>query len=457
MKISSALLDQFGRFVETHTGLNLPVGRESALLRGMDAIARELGCDDVELCVRELMSRPVTRTVIGLLATHFAVGETYFFREPAVFQALEYEVLPPLIAERRAGSRRLCIWSAGCCSGEEAYSMAILLDRLIPDSKDWEITIIGTDIHPGFLQKAEQGIYRDWSFRDVPAWIRKRHFETPEPGCHAVPPHLKRMVRFHHLNLVEDAYPSGVDILLCRNVLMYFGQDRAARVVAGLRDALAPGGWLVTSAAEAGRELFSGFAAVRFSDVVFYRRELRHESLRESTTGADIGMAPMADVERALPQRPDKPKGKGLKASEVQARAHEAITRARSCADLGLLAEADRWCEAGLAIDKCNAGLRYLRATIAEQQGRIELAMALLRQTIYLDQDFVLAHVALAGLCRRCGRQADAQRHYANAVRLLEDYRHDAVLPGAEGISVGWLADMIRASVEATNEDARRT
>jgi chemotaxis protein methyltransferase CheR len=165
----------------------------------------------------------------------------------------------------------------------------------------------------------------------------------------------------------------------------------------------------------------------------------------------------MADVERALPQRPDKPKGKGLKASEVQARAHEAITRARSCADLGLLAEADRWCEAGLAIDKCNAGLRYLRAAIAEQQGRIELAMALLRQTIYLDQDFVLAHVALAGLCRRCGRQADAQRHYANAVRLLEDYRHDAVLPGAEGISVGWLADMIRASVEATNEDARRT
>src|SRR5690606_22191296 len=111
---------------------------------------------------------------------------------------------PSLVRARSRGHKRLRIWSAACCTGEEAYSLAIGLREVLPDIGDWQIEILGTDINRRFLQKGTTGVYGEWSFRGVPADIRRRYFRPTDDGSWTVAPEIKRMVRFARLNLVQD-------------------------------------------------------------------------------------------------------------------------------------------------------------------------------------------------------------------------------------------------------------
>lgn len=433
MNFSESLLQDFAAFVEATVGICAAQERRSELLRGIAVLTCGLDPAQVEAHIRSLMTAPITPARVGMLARCFAIGETYFFREPAVFHALEHEVLPPLIAARRAGSKRLRLWSAGCCSGEEAYSLAILLHRLIPDIAGWDITVLGTDIHPDFLQRARLAAYRDWSFRNVPERIRRRHFTLDDQGRYVLHDEIARRVSFAALNLMDETFPCAgngieeVDILLCRNVLMYFSPARAKQVAGRLRRALAGDGWLVVGQAEAGHELFSEFSCVQFPGALFYR----NDGSAAGSTQSDLSCALAAATA-------------GIDSSGDDAR--EFVRLAKSCADRGLLAAADRWCVAAIRIDKCNAGLRYLRATVLEQQGCLEPAMALLREAIYLDRDFALAHFALGNLYRRRGRISEARRHMANAAVLLSGHEPDDALPEAEGMTAGWLSELIHAA-----------
>lgn len=433
MSLPEPLLQDFGAFVEGCIGICAQQERRAELLRCIAALTRGLDPLHTETELRNLMAAPPTQAVIGLLANHFAVGETYFFREPAVFRALEYELLPPLIAARRLGDKRLRVWSAGCCSGEETYSLAILLHRLIPDFAEWDIRVLGTDIHPDFLQRARRAAYRDWSFRNVPEWIRQRYFTLDAQGRYVLHDEIARRVSFAELNLMDEIFPCAgngteqVDILLCRNVLMYFSPARAKQVAGRLRRALAGDGWLVVGQAEAGHELFAEFKGVQFPDALFYRNDGSRSGPPQS--GLPWTRA-IADESIALPG--DDPR--------------EFVRLAKSCADRGLLAAADRWCEAAIRIDKCDAGLRYLRATVLEQQGRLDSAISLLREAIYLDRGFVLAHFALANLLRRRGHIAQARRHMANATALLNRHEPGDALPEAEGMTAGWLSELIHAA-----------
>src|SRR3972149_7870675 len=115
------------------------------------------GFDDSEAFIQWLRSSSPDRKHIEVLASHLTVGETYFFRDNDVYKALEDRILPELITSRHTGEKRLRIWSAGCSTGEEAYSIAILLTRMMADLKDWNITILATDINPGALKKASEG------------------------------------------------------------------------------------------------------------------------------------------------------------------------------------------------------------------------------------------------------------------------------------------------------------
>ena len=189
-KISDELLAQFSDFLTAKIGLFFPATRRQDLARGLKAAARDLGCDRVELCIRQLMTSPLTRPQIEVLASHLTVGETYFFREKKSLAVLENHILPELIRSRRERGRRLRIWSAGCASGEEAYTLAILLHRAIADLKDWQIHILATDINPKALQKATRGLYGKWSFRDTPPEIMERYFVRRD-RVHEILPHLK--------------------------------------------------------------------------------------------------------------------------------------------------------------------------------------------------------------------------------------------------------------------------
>ncbi len=485
LALPDSLLSRLSDFLESQVGLHFPRERWRDLERGIAAAARESGYAEAEAYVHWLFAAPLTRTQVEGLASQLTVGETYFFREQRSLDVLEQQILPELLRARAQSEKHVRIWSAGCCSGEEPYSIAMLLDRLIPDFENWNLTILATDINPHFLRKAAHGIYGAWSFRDTPAWLRERYFNKRKDGRYEIQPRIRRMVSFSYLNLAEDAYPSlvngtnAMDVILCRNVLMYFAQARARQVVDKLQRSLVDGGWLITSPAETSNVQFSAFTAVEFPGAFLYRKmaaggprgvAIMHPvPWYEGQAAAAHAPAPAEQSEPAAfsvarsafaPEVLHETGGERAKPAEDaglrEHDEHDMLRRkARDCADEGRLAEASEWCEQAIAADKLNPAHYYLLASIEQERGQSEAAERSLGRALYLEPDFALAHFALGNLCLSAGRQREARRHFGNALALLRACPADALLPESDGLSAGRLVEII-AAVQASLPRAHR-
>jgi len=174
ISISETILSRLSESIAINMGLHFPKDRWRDLERGMNSVYKEFGFQSVEPCIEWMLSSSLTKKQIEILANHLTVGETYFFRDIKSYEVLENHILTELIHYRRGTDKRLRIWSAACCTGEEPYSIAILLSKMIPDVKDWNITILATDLNNNYLKKASEGVYTQWSFREAPSWIRER-------------------------------------------------------------------------------------------------------------------------------------------------------------------------------------------------------------------------------------------------------------------------------------------
>ena len=463
--LPDSLLSRLSEFVADRTGLYFPPERRGDLERGIAAAAPDFNFTDGESCARWLLSTPLTRHMNEVLASHLSIGETYFFREKHSLEILGEQVLPQLL-QSRCHERRLRIWSAGCSTGEEAYTIAMLLDGLITDLKDWNITILATDFNPKFLRKAAQGVYGEWSFRDAPSWLRGRYFTKNGDGRFEIIPRIRKMVAFSYLNFADDVYPSlsnntsAMDIIFCRNVLMYFTAQRAKQVVGNFHRALVDGGWLIVSPVEASSALFSSFVPAEFPGAMLYRKAVN--------TGLQplVGGYPAPSM---LPAIPVEPAAAILPAfssevipvanlSEVQSDqepAHQADERglpsrmARNCANQGRLGEALEWSEQAIAADKLNPAHHYLLATVLQEQGQLDAAIQSLMRALYLDPDFVLAHFALGNLHQSQGRYRQAQRHFENTLLLLRRHPPEESLPEADGLTAARLAEIATALLES--------
>ncbi|MBI5486047.1 MAG: methyltransferase domain-containing protein [Deltaproteobacteria bacterium] len=479
------LLDRAREFVAENLGLWFPSERTAELERGLSGFARERGEAGAAVAVRAMLAQAPSRAVLAALAGHLTIGETYFFREPAALDALASVVVPELIARRRASGRVLRLWSAACCTGEEAYSLAILLRRLLPDLDDWSVTILATDVNPGFLSRAAEATYRPWSFRAMPEGVGGAWFVERAQGERTVRDDVRRMVSFGELNLAEDAYPAlvndtnAMDVILCRNVLMYFAPERAARVIERLRRCLVPGGWLVVGAAETSMADFAGFGRVGFEGATIFRRddgeELAVPAPRPAgrdlpagePRGREYDRSPIGDqgwtqdapphpscgLQPAAAFAPETaPEARGSVAGAGtpdpdHAGAEEAASpasRVRELANAGRLEEALELCGSALERARLDGELHYLRAMILTERGAVAEAGEALRRTLYADPDFAPAHVALGHLAVRLGRRDEARRHFRNGLALLERRAADEVLPEADGMTAGRMAELVR-------------
>ncbi len=501
------LLSRVRDIVSAQIGLHFPPERLRDLECGISLAAREFGFADAEACIQWLLASPLTRNQVEVLAGHLTVGETYFFREKIIFELLEKQILPELIYSRRGTNQHLRIWSAGCASGEEPYSIAILLHKLIPDLERWNITILATDINPRVLQKALRGIYADWSFRDTPPWVREGYFKKTEDGRLQILPSIQKMVSFSHLNLVGDAYPSlcnntnAMDVIFCRNVLMYFAPKWQKNGVENLHCSLVEGGWLFVSPTEASHILFSQFRTVNFPSAILYRKDSDkatsvdvfpsyvHEkptSWLQPTTMfvSDPEPAPAVFPEfpEMLPPSPGESqkedvqpspyqlaltlyqqgrysvavKQLGLWLSQNQNDSNAMNLLARVYANQGRLETAFEWCEKAIAADKLNTGCHYLRAMILQEQGMAEGSQASLKRTLYLDPKFVMAYFSLGNLTLRLRKVKEADNHFGNALSLLQAYRSEDILPESDGIAAGRLMDIIQSTVYEERFASRR-
>jgi len=467
-------MQQASRYVATNIGLEFPPSRWADLERGLRAASSQLGYRDLASYIHSLLSSPPSRAQIESLAANLTIGETYFFRDPQIFNVLESEVLPGLIEQRRR-VRRLRIWSAGCSSGEEPYSIAMLLDRLLPKDESWEVTILATDIHPVALEKAKSGAYGEWSFRGTPAWVKHDYFDE-QGGRYQLSSRIRRMVSFSFLNLIEDPYPAlvtnttAMDIIFCRNVLMYFSPERAQHVVERIYRALQDEGWLIVSPSELSSSMFSQFSCFHQNGAMLYRKCGAGKPRQSSATWAipiqqeaaanDIAPTPLGSwgmdapaevfgeppaLHQSNPRQHPVLLKESIGPSDAASSedAETAALQARVHANQGRLADALECCRRALTADKLNANYHYLLGLVLQELGRSAEALDALRRAIYLDQDFVMAHFTLSGIAESLGRAREGKRHRQAALALLQAYKDDETLPESEGISAARLAEII--------------
>lgn len=441
-------------FIAERTGLHFPPERRADLHRGLQSAAHEMGLSEADFAAW-LLTAPLTRRQLHVIAGHLTIGETYFYREPRVFEALATQVIPELL-ERRAQERSLRLWSAACCTGEEPYSLSMLLQQCIPGEAGWRATVLGTDINERFLQKAVAGVYGQWSFRDEAQGLRERYFERAPDGRWSVLPQVRQRVRFAPLNLAEDNFPSlasdtqGMDLIFCRNVLMYFSQPHAAKVVEKLRRALRDDGWLVLSSSEASHALSagSGFMPVNFPGATLYRKA-GSPPLKVATRApvpAVSAPQPTADAlyqQGAYAQAADRLQA--APAPDTAPVKPQFSLLARALANQGKLAEALACCDRWIAAEPLESGARYLRALILEETGNTAEAGRCLQQAIYLHPDFVLAHFALGNLARGARQLREAHRHFDNTLALLNKLPADAPLPESDGLTAGRLKEVVES------------
>jgi chemotaxis protein methyltransferase CheR len=276
--LSPELLLQLSKRIEGAMGLHFPPDRLHDLDRKIRLAARELAFLDVEAFAHWLLSSPLASDQVHMLAGYLTIGETYFYREPRAWKILQNEILPPLIVSRTGNNQRLRFWSAACSTGEEPYTIAMILTQAaLPNRQDWQCMILATDINPNALRRAQSGIYGSWSFRSTPPEARACYFTPAPKGQSTIRPELKKMVTFVEANLVSaDPIPNSglMDVIFCCNVLFYFTPERVKRVLERFYDTLVDGGWLIVSPVETAYFSELPFVPVVIDGTTVYRKDL---------------------------------------------------------------------------------------------------------------------------------------------------------------------------------------
>jgi len=461
--------------IASRMGLHFPAERWTMLRRNLVLAAREFGFHNMTGFIQWLMSSELSKDQIMILASHLTISETYFWREPQVFTALTDFVLPELIKSKKNKEKCIRIWSAGCSTGEEPYSIAIALHKTIQKIEDWNITILATDINPRVLGKAVSGIYGTWSFRNSPSWLKSTYFHHKEDLQYEIIPEIRKMVTFTCLSLVEMSAISNantMDIIFCRNVLMYFTKEWVDKISQDLFHCLSEDGWFVVSSCELSSQVFPQFTPVNFPGAVLYRKGKNGSAYSHNIPSDEIpellsGTAFLTTKESLTTEASAKMVAKEIAkvvAKEVEKEDPQSIVKTpeesytdkifaiRLLADQGHLEEALSICNEAIAAYKLSSGLYFLRASILQELDKSSEAIASLKQAIYIDPDYIMGHFALGNLYIRQGNARNAERYFNNVLDLLSRYANDDILPESEGLSAEYLREII-----FTNMDTIRT
>jgi chemotaxis protein methyltransferase CheR len=492
--------------IEKNLGLSFPENRLQDLKKIILSALTDLGFDkSFDNFCKAIFNDSFSPMQYEILALHLTVGETYFFRENLSLEALKNNILPPLIEERPKGKREIRMWSAGCCSGEEAYTLAILLYEMLPDIESWNITIIGTDINRKFIQKAIKGRYTQWSFRTTPINLLNRYFKKTGNEFEVIP-EIKKMVSFSFINLADNKYPSiatnteAIDVIFCRNVLMYFSVEQRANVINRFTQSLVHNGWLITSPVEVFNEDIPNLTRVNIDGAIVYQKGVcksekssivfhsgnrqeqseRVENIQDHLFGhfenktihkvkhnlsvanqkvkpaikspANLmseevkkGPTDLQKAEKSYKQRHYKDALILYKTLHIQnPNDHKIIYFiAKSAANLGYHSEARLWCEELIVKETMNANYYYLLATILIELNEITQAEQFLKKVTYLDHQHILAQFVMANWNQKTGKRKEAQKHYQNITNLLASLEDDWVIPESDGITVSRMKEMI--------------
>ena len=276
-KLTEEELDEISALIEQRSAILFDSSRERFFSTGVREYAEEKGLGNGTELLRHVRG---SSTEYEALLERLLTQETSFFRYPAVYDALEKRILPE-VQERKfwESPRTLRIWSAGCSTGEEPYSIAVSLCQSLKFAEAWEIEILATDISRRALRHAERGVYSKRSLQDVSLGQVEAYFTAAKHGFQ-VKPRIRRMISFAQMNLVESVYVGKFDCIFCMNVLMYFSDERRITILRRLYDALEPGGYFLLGHSETLSNVPMKFESIVLGDCRIYRKPVATEARR---------------------------------------------------------------------------------------------------------------------------------------------------------------------------------
>lgn len=369
------------------------------------------------------------------LLDRLTVGETYFFREPAHFDLLRRSIAPGCTEN----GGRLRLWSAGCASGEEAYSAAITLAGAGLRSE-----IIGTDLSERALDRARAAVYGRWSLRRCDDEQRGALFRHVG-GRFRLEDRYRDGVRWGRRGLLDGPPAGAFDVVMCRNVLIYLTPEAVAAASATLHDALAPEGWLLMGASDPPLE-HPGLRRVFGTHGVAYRRSDRPVAALWSSRAAPAGPVAGRTPRPARASRPSAPEPSSAPATPAKSRA-DRLASIRALCDRGRVEDARHAVDGAIADDPEDTELRYFGATVHLEAGRPRDAARHAGAALYLEPEMIVAHLLLARCEEAAGHTAAAQRSFRNAQGLLAALPPDAEVPFADGERVAALIAVVESSL----------
>ncbi len=467
LEFNEVLLQKFRQLITLKMGFHIRKQDLSNLVTKLETRCRLLKITNAQVYYNLLSSDSTTaqeewQKLIELVT----VGESYFLRDQGQFNLLKNQLLPELIRKQSA-SRSLTIWSAGCSTGEEPYSLAILLAELIPNWTTWKLSVLGTDINLSSLALARQGLYHSWSFRLMEESIKIRYFQRQSTGW-KINSQIRELVKFNYDNLIEDEFhpvhllESGtVDLILCRNVFVYFDATAIATGLNKLLTALKAGGYLLTAHTELYGCSHPHLQSLVFSESIVYQKKfaasaplpeqlperqkqllkvfpLAHDA-HQSQPSPSPSLKPVPTLTETVdPGDPNLERLKLAQTEFIKKRYTEAINialeilqdqtqhfeayylLAQAYANLGDLDQATHYAKAAIVLDPFAVSLYYLLAEIAEEQGQLELTKTYFKKIIYLEPNSIAAYLELGSLYAKENQISRARKMWSTALELLK-------------------------------------
>lgn len=501
--INVFLTEQLIQLINQKTGLAIRDQDRERLCQKIIDRTRCLRMPSVEDYYRLLTTRSDRgdrewETLIDILTT----GESYFFRDRGQIQLLRNHLLPELIHKQRYQDRdrggdrpSLNIWSAGCSTGEEVYSLAILLMELLPDWRNWDLQVLGTDINALAIAKAKTGLYNDWSFRLVEPRLKNSYFQA-QKGYWKINPDIQQIVDFQTHNLILDAVPKhqgktlSFDLVICRNVFIYLTKEAIDICLGKFCHALKNNTYLITSHTELyghnlnclqvkvlpesivyqkklsfveEKRLYTNPKSAAFDPYLAHQKTIpfpfppaqKNQSLPSSSS---VKPYPLKSYVSKSPVVHNLPSNKNEKSQELESLFNQKdytsiikksqiylqdnpkdfitlLSIAKSYANLGQLDRAIHYANECLSVSSFAIDPYYLLAQIAEEKGELEQAKLYLKRIVYLEPNLIPAYLDLASLYAQQGNKIQARKFWNIALDLLQKHPQDAKITASEDYS----------------------
>jgi len=398
------------------------------------------------------------------------IQETHFYRNLPQVDALRKEVLPGLISRAVAANRPLTIWSAGCSTGEEPYTLAMLVLELLETHGPVPVRILGTDVSRSALAVARQGIYSGRTIELAESGAVERWFQRLPDGSYSVSPEVRALVEFGLHNLVNDEPPFGVgeiDLLVCRNVTIYFGRDTTQALVSRFHRSLTDGGYLLLGHAETLWQISDAFSLVPVGEAFVYRKDAEPIRSRRSpppsavvrpapfrTTPPKRGVRDVLRVPVRLPRRSAAPAPPARPVVRAPSPLDD-LAAARKALAEGRYAEAASLAERATAAHPLLVDGYTVEGRALANQGDDDGAIVALRKAVFLDTRAAHAHFLLATTLSRVGDPAGAALSFAAAAETLPSASPETLAELLDGRAVSDLVDLCQqlAALAGRSED----